>query len=589
MDKVNILMVDDQPAKLLSYEVILAELGENLIKVTSGREALQHLLKTDIAVVLMDVSMPELDGFELAEMISQHPRFRRTAIIFISAVHLTDMDRLKGYQRGAVDYISVPVIPELLRAKVSVFAELHRKTHQLESLNIELERRVAERTEELDRRATALQRLNIELARKNQELDAIMHTAPDIIFSRREDGARDYISDRFYEYTGAPAGSANGFGWMEYVHPEDKERSGVQWMHSVQSGENYESEYRLRGREGGYRWFRARAVPIRDLDGGVIKWYGICADIHSSKLLEQSMRESTAELERMVDERTAALRRLSTRLMTMQDEERRRIARELHDGLGQELAVARMMLETIVQKNSSQAKKHAADEASDIIDRAIQQVRSLSHLLHPPLLDEVGLLSALQWFVEGMTKRSGIETLLDIQPADFPRLPADLETAIFRIIQEALTNVFRHSGARKAWITLTKEEGRIVVMVRDDGKGVSEQVSALQPGSLGVGVGGMKQRAQEFGGQLRLMNANPGTLLEVVIPFRFPVSQDGESQALNDRNAERTVLRQSAPAGSESTSSAILGTSTKVVVVDSGSMPETADLALTPSGSTERT
>ncbi len=423
-DKVNILMVDDQPAKLLSYEVILAELGENLIKVTSGTEALQHLLKTDIAVVLMDVSMPELDGFELAEMISQHPRFRRTAIIFISAVHLTDMDRLKGYQRGAVDYISVPVIPELLRAKVSVFAELHRKTHQLESLNIELERRVAERTEELDRRATALQRLNIELARKNQELDAIMHTAPDIIFSRREDGARDYISDRFYEYTGAPAGSANGFGWLDYVHPEDKERSMAQWMHSVQSGENYESEYRLRGREGGYRWFRARAVPIRDEHGGVIKWYGICADIHSSKLLEQSMRESTAELERMVDERTAALRRLSTRLMTMQDEERRRIARELHDGLGQELAVARMMLETIVQKNSSQAKKHAADEASDIIDRAIQQVRSLSHLLHPPLLDEVGLLSALQWFVEGITKRSGIETRSISSPPishDFPR------------------------------------------------------------------------------------------------------------------------------------------------------------------------
>jgi PAS domain S-box-containing protein len=587
-DKVNILMVDDQPAKLLSYEVILAELGENLIKVTSGTEALQHLLKTDIAVVLMDVSMPELDGFELAEMISQHPRFRRTAIIFISAVHLTDMDRLKGYQRGAVDYISVPIIPELLRAKVSVFAELHRKTHQLEALNVELERRVAERTEELDRRATALQQLNIELARKNQELDAIMHTAPDIIFSRREDGARDYISDRFYEYTGAPLGSANGFAWLDYVHPEDKERSMAQWMHSVQSGENYESEYRLRGREGGYRWFRARAVPIRDEHGGVIKWYGICADIHSSKLLEHSMRESTAELERMVDERTVTLRRLSTRLMTMQDEERRRIARELHDGLGQELAVARMMLETIVQKNSSQAKKHAADEASDIIDRAIQQVRSLSHLLHPPLLDEVGLLSALQWFVEGITKRSGIETLLDIQPADFPRLPADLETAIFRITQEALTNVFRHSGARKAWITLTKEEGRIVVMVRDDGKGVSEQVSALQPGSLGVGVGGMKQRAQEFGGQLRLMNANPGTLLEVVIPLSFPVSQDGESQALNDGNAERTVLRQSAPAGSESASSAILGTSTKVVVVDSGSMPETASLALTPS-SIERT
>src|SRR5712692_10920316 len=139
-EKVNILMVDDQPSKLLTYEVMLAELGENLVKANSGREALEILLKTDVAVVLMDVSMPEIDGFELAGIIRQHPRFQKTAIIFISAVHLTDVDRLKGYERGAVDYISVPIIPELLRAKVSVFAELHRKARQLEALNQELNR-----------------------------------------------------------------------------------------------------------------------------------------------------------------------------------------------------------------------------------------------------------------------------------------------------------------------------------------------------------------------------------------------------------------------------------------------------------------
>src|SRR5246500_4016912 len=139
-EEVNILMVDDQAGKLLSYEAILSDLGENLIKATSAKEALEKLLKTDVAVVLMDVSMPELDGFELAEIIRQHPRFQKTAIIFISAVHLSDMDRLKGYERGAVDYISVPVVPEVLRAKVSIFVELHRKTHQLETLNQELEK-----------------------------------------------------------------------------------------------------------------------------------------------------------------------------------------------------------------------------------------------------------------------------------------------------------------------------------------------------------------------------------------------------------------------------------------------------------------
>src|SRR6202451_3273548 len=135
---VNILMVDDQPGKLLSYEAILGDLGENLIKAHSAREALDQLLRNDVAVVLLDVSMPELDGFELADMIRQHPRFRKTAIIFISAVHLTDLDQLKAYQRGAVDYISVPIIPELLRAKVSVFADLHRKTRQMEILNRDL-------------------------------------------------------------------------------------------------------------------------------------------------------------------------------------------------------------------------------------------------------------------------------------------------------------------------------------------------------------------------------------------------------------------------------------------------------------------
>jgi PAS domain S-box-containing protein len=149
-EKVNVLLVDDQPDKLLAYEVILGELGENLVKTSSARDALQFLLKNDVAVVLVDVCMPDLDGFQLAAMIREHPRFRKTAIIFISAIHLTDVDRLRGYEMGAVDYVPVPVVPEVLRAKVRVFAELFRKTRELEHLNSQLERHVAERTAELE-------------------------------------------------------------------------------------------------------------------------------------------------------------------------------------------------------------------------------------------------------------------------------------------------------------------------------------------------------------------------------------------------------------------------------------------------------
>jgi signal transduction histidine kinase len=351
-DRVNILMVDDQPAKLLSYEAILSELGENLIKASSGREALDHLLRSDIAVVLLDVSMPDLDGFELADMIHQHPRFQKTALMFISAVHLTDLDRLRGYASGAADYISVPVVPELLRAKVRVFAELHRKTQQLEDLNREL-------------------------------------------------------------------------------------------------------------------------------------------------------------------------RRLSGSLIMTQDEERRRIARELHDGLGQELSAAKMLADQLVAHpiTIESAKQMGAD-ISELISLAIQQVRSLSHLLHPPLLDEVGLHFALRSYVEGLTKRSGVETSVDVQPPDFPRFAPELETAIFRIVQEALTNVFRHSGARKACVSLTMKEDHVVATVCDDGKGIPESVVGFRSDSIGIGIGGMIQRVKEFGGELRLRNTHPGTVVEVSIPVQ---------------------------------------------------------------------
>ncbi len=517
-DRVNILMVDDQPAKLLSYEAILGELDENLVKATSGREALEYLLKMDVAVVLMDVSMPEIDGFELASMIRQHPRFHRTAIIFVSAVHLTDLDRLKGYERGAVDYISVPVIPELLRAKVSVFAELHRKAQQLWQLNRELEQRVADRTQELEHKAEALELLNAQLNRKNEQLDAILQTAPDIIFSSQGDGYRDYISDRFFEFTGSNSQVANGHGWIEFIHPEDREETASRWALSTKSGELYEAEYRLRAKLGEYRWFRARAIPIRDHNGEVVRWYGTCSDIHDSKLLEQSIRENAATLEKLVEERTEALRQLSSRLMRMQDEERRRIARELHDSLGQDLAAAKMTVDGILHQQGGDAKDQSAEEASKSIDRALQQVRTMSHLLHPPLLDEVGLVSALRWYLEGMMKRSGIETSLEVKPASFPRLTARFETAIFRIIQEALTNVFRHSEASHSSVTLIRNPESVAVEIRDNGKGLDEGTMRFRPGNVGVGIGGMRQRVEEFGGALRLSNANPGTIVEVIIP-----------------------------------------------------------------------
>ena len=311
------------------------------------------------------------------------------------------------------------------------------------------------------------------------------------------------------------------------MHPEDREPSWEHWTQCVGSGRAYESEYRLRGGDGRYRWFRARAVPLRDAQGTIVKWYGTCSDVHDSKLLEQSIRDNAIELERMVDIRTVELRRLSSRLLTMQDEERRRIAREIHDGLGQELAAAKMIMDGILSRDSSASVRRAGADASQLMDGAIRQVRTISHLLHPPLLDEVGLVSALRWYLEGLSERSGIDIHLEVDPTDLGRLRPEIETAIFRVIQEALTNMFRHSGAKNGTVSLKENEGYMLVSVRDDGKGLEEQVVQFRPESVGVGIGGMRQRVSELGGRLRLANANPGAIVEVVIPSR---QQEGRQE-----------------------------------------------------------
>jgi signal transduction histidine kinase len=172
-----------------------------------------------------------------------------------------------------------------------------------------------------------------------------------------------------------------------------------------------------------------------------------------------------------------------------------------------------------MQRQPTESIRQTAADVSLVIDRAIQQVRNISHLLHPPLLDEVGLHSALQWYLEGFTKRSGIQISLDVQPNDFPRLVPEAERAVFRIIQEALTNVFRHSEAHTARVNIAKEDHQIMLTVSDDGKGISDHIAGLRPGSIGVGISSMKQRVKELGGELRLRNIRPGTAVGVTIPI----------------------------------------------------------------------
>lgn len=280
-DKLNILLVDDQPGKLLSYETILAGMNENILKASSGREALEHLLKSEIAVMLIDVCMPDLDGFQLAAMIREHPRFRQTAIIFISAIFLSDLDSLRGYEMGAVDYVPVPIVPEVLRAKVKVFTELYRKTRQLEELNRELEARVTARTAELEE---SNRRLRESEDRRSHALSAGQMGAWEWNCGT-DQHAWDENQRRIFGTNGTFV--ATGASVRALIHPDDREIYQTTLNDIAKGGPSRQFEFRI-GRPGGrVKWCLASAAATPDDTNKVRRVSGVTFDITERKEAEE--------------------------------------------------------------------------------------------------------------------------------------------------------------------------------------------------------------------------------------------------------------------------------------------------------------
>ncbi|WP_410823754.1 response regulator [Methylobacterium oryzisoli] len=297
-DRVNILLVDDQPAKLLSYEVILSELGDTLIKATSAREALAHLLRTEIAVVLIDVCMPELDGFELATMIREHPRYQHVAIIFVSAIQISDLDHLRGYEAGAVDYVPVPVVPAVLRAKVRIFAELYRKTRQLERLNAELEQHVAERTAALEASTARL--------RESEQRRSLALAAGRMGSWDWDPATGEYAWDegqyRLFgvdpaDFVPTPESVA------PLVHPDDRGRMRALGRRAALTGEPFDAEFRIVRPDGETLWCVTGAATTTDA-AGRRRLSGVTHDITARKRAEEVLLDLNRDLERRIEERT---------------------------------------------------------------------------------------------------------------------------------------------------------------------------------------------------------------------------------------------------------------------------------------------
>ncbi len=400
-EKVNILLVNDRPAQLLAWQSILADLDQNLILARSGLEALDQLLAQDFAAILLDVNMPMMDGFETAALIRQRPRSEHTPILFVTAINTQERDRARGYALGAVDYIFTPVVPEILRAKVSVFADLSRKNQKIAAQAAQL----TQLNEVLKAQLASIQGLNDELNRANAEL-----------------------------------------------------------------------------------------------------------------------RESREQL-----------RRLTAHVQALREEERGRIAREIHDNLGGSLTSLKMDLHW-VRKHTGPAEERLGPklkELSQSIDQIINSIRQIATELRPALLDDFGLAAAIEWQLKEFEQRSGIRSQLQLGVDEALLLPGEAATALFRVFQEALTNVARHARATQVEVSLREQANVLVLRVYDNGCGFL--LNELKNGKS-LGLASMRERVQLLAGEL-VIDSQPGlgTTVLVKTPLMFPVPNGSPSTSAADQ------------------------------------------------------
>ena len=366
-----------------------------------------------------------------------------------------------------------------------------------------------------------------ELLRKSEErFRALVNASSDVVYrmspdwsEMRELDGREFIAD-----TGKPRKD-----WLnEYIHPEDQPLVLRTIREAVRTKSMFELEHRVRRTDGTLGWTNSRAVPLLDENGEILEWFGAATDVTARKEAEENFRKLAQTLDaevrartRELEEQSNQVRELSWRLLRSQDEERRHIARELHDSAGQTLTVLGIGLAQLVQKTGRNAPELAneAEQIQETVQQLHREIRTTSYLLHPPLLDENGLYSAISWYVQGLLERSGLEVQLDISK-EFGRLPREIELVIFRLVQECLTNIHRHSDSETASIRIARESNQITLDIRDQGKGISpERLVEIRSGRSGVGISGMRERLRQFDGTMDIESDGSGTRVFATVPL----------------------------------------------------------------------
>lgn len=529
-ERINILLVDDEPKNLTVLESLLDDPRYRLVKAASADEALLALVSEEFGLLILDIQMPDMNGFELAQMIRQRKKTAGVPIIFLTAYYNEDQHVIEGYESGAVDYLHKPVNAPILRSKVAVFAQVHLKSRQLalanrlllseiserqsvqedlQRLNDELERRVAERTAELEK-------LNEALLESEQRLRATQTYAPIGVVETSPDGAAFLsVNDECCRLTGYTSEELLTRKVSDIAHPDDWPIEQDLYRRMV-DGEfpTFRLENRRIRKDGTARWVDVSRTVMRDAEGRPQYVIGAILDITERKIAEEALRKRES-LESVV---------------RSQEAERNRIARELHDHLGQQLTGLRLALADLAKSLSNGADVIEKVERIETMSRQLDtDVSLLVFELHAKTLVEQGLIAALGQFVSEWSRNYQIYAEFHaVNPSAKKRMPTEVETHLYRIAQEALNNTLKYAKAASVSVLLEIRGEEIRLIVEDDGIGFDLPAveKAAKKAGRGLGLTSMKERADLLGGRLEIETTpGRGTTVFVHVSVTKPLSE----------------------------------------------------------------
>ena len=534
LNHAEILIVDDHEAIRTGIRSLLRSRPQWHVcgEAVDGVDAVEKAKVLHPDVVLMDVSMPRMDGIAATRMVRREAPGSRVIIV-------TQNDAALNARRENVQADGYVLKVHMHRDLVPTIERVLGSGHTGSGATT-----IALPATQPEPGSPDLRDLQ---PQSSGLLAAIVNSSDDAVVSKDLNGivmSWNRGAERLFGYVAAEMIGQS----IRRIIPDERRTEEDDILARVRHGESVDHFETERVRKDGTRVDVSVTIsPVRDARGRIIGASKIARDITQKKESERELVTRAGDLEstvqghsRELEQRSAEileqaeqLQELSSRLQQGQDEERRRIARELHDSAGQLLAVLSLNLGQARARVTDDETARALDDSEQIVEQLNREIRTLSYLLHPPLLDEAGLSGAIHWYARGLAERASFELAVDV-PDDFGRLPSDMEVALFRIIQECLTNIHRHAGARTATIRLACENHVVRLEVQDDGGGIPSATQAcLHRHCTGVGIAGIRERVRHFGGDMRIESTDGGTTVSVTLPVPgdFDCNPDHDSAA----------------------------------------------------------